>query len=193
FFRMLEGRGDTIEVLYGPQTHEKIEELPQRHVERTDAASHWRGQRTFDSHVVFAERFYCILRQPFTEFVLCCLAGEHLKPCDLFSAAVCFFDCGIEHTLTRGPDVRPGSISSDKRNDRLIRDIQCIGSGNLFTCWRSDIFVWHKGQTLEAAVFSRNRSQHSMGGGLCKEGLSGDAGLLDAFTLQDVPMMVERH
>jgi hypothetical protein len=43
----------------------------------------------------------------------------------------------------------------------LIRHIQCVGSGNFFTCRRSDIFIWHKGQTVEAAVFSRNRSQRS--------------------------------
>src|SRR5205823_4116158 len=70
----------------------------------------------------------------------------------LFFAAVCFFDCGIEHPLARGPDIRPRSVSPDKRNDRLIRNIQCIGSGNLFTCRRSDIFIWHKVVTVAAAV-----------------------------------------
>ena len=80
FFRMLEGRGDTIEVLNRPEAHEQIEELPQRNVERANAAAHRRGQWAFDSHVILAERFHCILRQPFTEFVLRCLAGEHLEP-----------------------------------------------------------------------------------------------------------------
>src|SRR4030095_6369130 len=37
---------------------------------------------------------------------------------------------------------------------RLIRHIQFIGSGNLFTCRQSDIFVRHKGQTV-ATSFSR--------------------------------------
>jgi hypothetical protein len=41
----------------------------------------------------------------------------------------------------------------------LIRHIQFIGSGNFLTCRWSDILVWHKGQTVEAAVLSRNRSQ----------------------------------
>jgi hypothetical protein len=43
----------------------------------------------------------------------------------------------------------------------LIRYIECIGSGNLFTCGRSNIVIWHRGQTVEAAVLSRNRSQSS--------------------------------
>src|SRR4029077_15617127 len=122
-FRMLKGRGDAFEVLHRSQENEKIEELPQRNVERTNAPAYRRGQRTFDSHVIFAERFYRVVWQPFTEFVLCCLARENLEPRDLFSAAVRFFDCSIEYAHARGPDVGPGSVSADKRNDRLIRDI----------------------------------------------------------------------
>src|SRR5436853_18542 len=83
-FMMFKGRGDAFEVLHWPQTNEKVEELPQRNIERTNAASHGSGQRAFDSHVILAERFHCIVRQPFTEFVLGSLAGEHLKPRNLF-------------------------------------------------------------------------------------------------------------
>src|SRR4030095_1265724 len=93
------------------------------------------------------------------EFILCRLAGVHLKPRDLLLAAVCFFDRGIEHAHARGPDVRPGSVSADKWNDRLIRHIQFIGSGNFFTCRRSNIFVRHKSVTVaaaESAAISQN-------------------------------------
>src|SRR5437870_3054877 len=149
---MLKRRGDAIEVLDGSQAHEKIEELPERNIERTNAAAHRRRQRALDSHVIFAERFHGIFRQPFVEFVLRRLPGKNLEPRDFLPAAVSFFYRRIEHALTRRPDVRPGTISTDKWNDRLIRYIQFIGSGNFFTCRRSDIFVWHKGVTVAAAV-----------------------------------------
>ena len=154
-------RGDALEVLHRPQANEEIEHLPQRDVERTNAAADRSRQRTFDADEIFAERFDRVVRQPFIEFVLRCLAGENFEPRDLFSAAVRFFDRGIEHAHARGPDVRPGAVAANKWNDRMIRHIQFIGSGNFFACGRSDIFVWHKGQTVEAAVLSRNRGQSS--------------------------------
>ena len=123
FFRMLKRRGDASEVLHRPQANEKIEELSQRNVKRTNPSSHRCGQWAFDPHVILAERLNGIIRQPFTEFVLCCLAGENLKPRNFLSTAVRFFDCGIEHALAGGPDVRPGAVSADKWNDRLIRHI----------------------------------------------------------------------
>ena len=49
FLRMLDGRGDAFEVLHRPETHEKIEQLPQRNIERANTAAHWRSQRSFDS------------------------------------------------------------------------------------------------------------------------------------------------
>src|ERR1700730_14961706 len=69
FLRMLHGRGDTFEVLDGPETNEKIEHLPERNVERTNAAADRCGQRTFDSDQVFAKRFDRVLRQPTIELV----------------------------------------------------------------------------------------------------------------------------
>ena len=156
FLRVLEGRGDTFEVLHWPQANEKIEKLPQGDVERANPATDRRGQRPFDSDQKFAERFHRIVGQPFTEFVLRCLTGENFKPRDLFLAAKSFFDRGIEHPHARGPDVRSRAISTNEWNDGLFRNIQFFGSGNLFTCGRRNIFVRHKGQTVEAAVLSRN-------------------------------------
>jgi hypothetical protein len=58
------------------------------------------------------------------EFVLRRLTGENLKPRDLFLAAKSSFDCGIEHSHARGPDIRPGAIAADEWNYGLIRNIQ---------------------------------------------------------------------
>ncbi len=141
---MLDGRGDAFEILHRPQANEKIEQLPQGDVERANPATDRRGQWPFDADQKFAERFHRIVGQPFIEFVLRRLTGENFKPGDLFLAAISFFDRGIEHAHARGPDVRPGAIAANERNDRLIRNIQFFGSGNLFTCRRSNIFVRHK-------------------------------------------------
>src|SRR5436309_6245995 len=65
FLRMLNGRGDAFEVLHRPQTNEKIQQLPQRNIQRTNTAAYRRGQRTFDSDQIFVERFYRIVWQPF--------------------------------------------------------------------------------------------------------------------------------
>src|SRR5437879_2728663 len=153
---MLNGRGDAFEVLHRSQAHEKIEKLPQRNIQRTNTAAYRRGQRTFDSDQIFAERFYRIVWQPFIEFVFRCLASKDLKPCDFLFPGVCLFNRSIEHTDTRRPNIWSGPVSADERNDRLIRHIQPVRSGNLFTCRRSDISVRHKGQTVEAAALSRN-------------------------------------
>src|SRR5947209_1991965 len=153
---MLNWRGDAFEVLHRPQTNEKIQQLPQRNIQRTNTAAYRRGQRTFNSDQIFAERFYRIVWQPFIEFVFRCLASKDLKPRDFLFPGVRFFNRSIEHTDTRRPNIRPSPVPADEWNDRLIRHIQPVRSGNLFTCRRSNIFVRHKGQTVEAAALSRN-------------------------------------
>src|SRR6266581_468764 len=123
FLRMLHGGGDTLKVLDGPETNEKIEQLPERDVERTNAAAHWRGQRTFDADQVFAKRFDGVLRQPIVELVFRHLTSEDLKPGDFLFAAIGFFNCCVKHSHTRRPNVRPGAIATDERNYRTIRYI----------------------------------------------------------------------
>ena len=146
FLWVLDGRGDAFEVLHWPQTNEKIQQLPQRNIERANAAAHRCSQRTFDSDQILAERFHCVVWQPFIEFVLRGLAGEDLKPRDFLFPGVRFFNRSIEHTDTCRPNIRPGPVTADERNDRLIRHIQSVGSGDLFTSGRSNIFVRHKAQ-----------------------------------------------
>ena len=155
---MFDGRGDAFEVLNWPEANEKIQQLPQRNVERANAATHGRGQRSFDSDQILAERFHRVVRQPFIELVLRCLTGENFEPRDFLPAAICLFDCRIEHAHTRRPDIRPCPVSANERNDRLIRHIQSVGSGNFFARGRSNIFVRHKAETVEAAAVQPQRN-----------------------------------
>src|SRR5207253_7872927 len=87
FLRMFDGRGDAFEVLHWAQTNEKIEKLPERDVERTNAAPDRRRQRTFDADQIFAKGFDRVVRQPAIEFVLGRLTREHFEPCYFLFAA----------------------------------------------------------------------------------------------------------
>ena len=49
FLRMLHRRGDAGEILHRPQANVEVEHLPQRDVQRADAAADRRGQRAFDA------------------------------------------------------------------------------------------------------------------------------------------------
>src|SRR4029079_2050869 len=100
---MLDGRWDPFEVLNWPEADKKIQQLPQRNIERANAASYRCGQWSFDSHQILTKRFHGVIRQPFIEFVLCCLPRENFKPRDLLFSAVGFFDCRIEHAFARRP------------------------------------------------------------------------------------------
>ena len=52
------------------------------------------------------------------------LPGEHFLPNDLPLAAVGLRDRRVEHALARPPDIGPGAVAFDERNDRPIRHRQ---------------------------------------------------------------------
>src|SRR5260370_5554146 len=61
FLRVLDGRGDTFEILHRSQANEKIETLSQRNGKRTHAAAYRRCQRTFDTDEKFTKCFNRII------------------------------------------------------------------------------------------------------------------------------------
>src|SRR5207248_10447139 len=126
----------------------KMEKLPDGDVERTNTATDRRRQRTFDADQIFAERIQRVVRQPGIEFVLGRLTREHFEPCYFLFVAERFLYRGIEHAHARRPNVGAGAIASDARNDRVVRHIEPVGSGNFFAIWRSDIVVRHKALSL---------------------------------------------
>ena len=121
---MFEGRGDTFEVLDWPQADEKIEKLPKRDVERTNATAHGSRQRAFNANQKFAECFHGVFGQPIIEFVLRRLTSKNFKPSDLLFSTKRFRYCCIEYTNTGSPNVRPGAVSPDEGNDWLVRHLQ---------------------------------------------------------------------
>src|SRR4029077_4794601 len=132
-----------LEILNWPEANEKIEQLPQCNIERTNAATHRRGQRSFDADQILTDCLHSVVRQPFVELVLRYLTRENFEPRDLLSAAICLFDCRIEHAHTRCPDIRPFPFPKKKRNYGLTRHIHPFGSGIFSPRRRSKIFVSH--------------------------------------------------
>src|SRR5207244_8344312 len=105
------------------KAHVKIEELPQRDVQRSDAAANRCRQRSFDSDEVLSKRIDCLVWQPVVELLETFFPGVHFFPGDLPPAAVRFLDGGIEDARARAPDVATGAVAFDERNDRIVGDL----------------------------------------------------------------------
>ena len=116
--------GRALEVAYRAQADVEVQHLAQRDVERADSAAHRRGQRPLDSDQVFLERLDGLVGQPVVELVEGFFACPHFHPRDLALAAVDLLDRVVEDVLRGAPDVRPGTIALDERNDRPLRHLQ---------------------------------------------------------------------
>ena len=119
-FWALHGGGDALEPAHWAQAHVQIEQLPEGHVERSDAAADWRGERPLDADQVFAEGFHRFIGQPVVDGVKGLFAGQHFFPRNSARAFVGFFHRRVHHAHTGAPDVRPGAIPFDERDDRVI-------------------------------------------------------------------------
>src|SRR5437879_384502 len=100
-------RGDAGEPAHRPNTGVKIEDLPQRHIQRTDAAADGSSERALDGYAKIACRFDGLLRQPFLKFVVGFFAGEYLEPDDAPLAAVRLVHGRVEDALRSLPDIAP--------------------------------------------------------------------------------------
>ena len=98
--------------------------MTQRDVERANAAADRRGQRTFDSDEVVAERLNGLIRKPVLSLIEGFFAGEDLPPMNLAIAAVGLFDRGLKNTDRSSPDVGARPIPLDEGNYGVIRDLQ---------------------------------------------------------------------
>ena len=114
------GEGTPVKYCTGPQANVEIEHLPQRDIERADAAADRRGQRAFDADEKFLERLDRVVRQPVVEFVLRRLAGEDLDPRDLLRAAVRLLHRRIEHTRSLAAQMS-GPVPSPRMNGMIGR------------------------------------------------------------------------
>ena len=117
---MLHRAGHALVVLHRPHAGIEIEHLPQRHVERADAAADGRGQRSLDGDAQVARGGDRVVGQPGVELAKCLFAGEDLKPLDGALAAVGLFDRGVEDALRSLPDVAARAVALDERNDGIV-------------------------------------------------------------------------
>src|SRR6185503_6094696 len=106
----------------------------------------------------FIERFDGVVGQPVVELLEGGFTGEHFEPGSLAFVGVGFVHRGVEHTLTRGPNVRSGAVAADKREDRVVRNGEfAILNGDFATGRRSDIFVGHNFQfTVSSSSIETN-------------------------------------
>ena len=118
---VLDRRGHALEPADRAEADVEVEQLPQRDVERADAAADGRRQRPLDADQVLAERLDRLVGQPGGELVVRLLAGVDLHPLDLPLAAVGLLDGGVEDPHAGAPDVRPGAVAFDERDDRAGR------------------------------------------------------------------------
>ena len=88
FFRMFHGRRNPFELAYGAQTNVKIQHLPERDVQRTNAATDRSGQWTLDRNEIMFQRRERVFGKPILELVESLLARINLKPLNLAFSSV---------------------------------------------------------------------------------------------------------
>src|SRR5579863_5053004 len=120
---MLHRRWRTLVILHRAHARVKVESLPQRHIQRTHAAAHGRGQWTFDCDAKFANRIHSVIWQPIIELGLGFLAREYFIPGDPTLALVSFLYSGIEYAHRRFPDVPAGAIALNEGNNGIVRHL----------------------------------------------------------------------
>src|SRR5262249_32293789 len=116
--------GHAVEITHRPHAGVKIENLAQRHVERTDAAADGRGQRPFDRDDEMLNRVERALRQPFVEFVEGFLAREDFVPHDAALAAVGLLDRRVEYATGGLPNVATRAVAFDEGDHRVVGNYQ---------------------------------------------------------------------
>ena len=130
------------------QANVQIEFLTQSNVQGTDTATNWCCQRTFDRNNVFFQYFQCFFWQPnvwainFCGFFTCI----DFHPADFTLASICFCNRSIHYLDHDRADIHTSSITLDKWDDWIVRNIQREISidGNLFTFSRNLNMLIHR-------------------------------------------------
>ena len=104
------------------EADEEVEHLPQRYVQRPDAAAHRRRERSLDADQVVTKGLDGIVRQPIVELLEALLTRVDLEPGDLPLAAVSLRDRGVEDAHAGTPNIRTGAVTFDERDDRIVRN-----------------------------------------------------------------------
>ena len=121
-FRVLDGGRHALEPADRAKADVEVEQLAKCHVERPDAAADGGRQRSLDPDQVVAERRHGLVGQPGGVELVRLLTRVHFHPLDLPLAAIGFLHGGIEHAHAGAPDVRPGAVTFDEREDGAVGD-----------------------------------------------------------------------
>src|SRR5208337_1483209 len=113
-------------VFHRPPAGVEVQELPQGNVQAADAATHRRGQRTFDGNAELLDGVERSLRQPFTELLEGLFTRKHLVPHNPALAAKGFLDRRVEYPPRRLPDVAARAITLNVRNDRVVGNYELV-------------------------------------------------------------------
>ncbi len=162
FSGRLTGEGTPLKYRTGTQADVEIEHLPQRDVERANAAADGRGERALDPDAEGLEGLDGVVRQPAVEFLEALFTGENFHPGDLLLSAVCLFDRRVENALAGPPDVRAGAVAFDKWNDGPVGHAQrSAGNCNRLSArGRGHIFELSHDSRLEQAAANVKMVRH---------------------------------
>ena len=116
------GRRHSLEIAHRAETHVEVQHLAQGYVEAAEALAHGRGQRALDGHQVLPDDIHRLLRQQAGRTIVAVdrlglLPRIDLRPGDLLLAAVRLGDGAVQHRHRSSPDVHPGPVTFDERDD----------------------------------------------------------------------------
>ncbi len=141
----------------------QVQQLAERNIQRTDTAANGSCERAFDAHQKLAERFSCFIGQPALEHLKRLLARVHFHPMDLAFPAIRLLHRRIEHTHRSAPNVASRAIALNKRNDRIIGNIQlpifngnlrpACGDRNVSVCHAYLFFLWRFCRIISPVIF----------------------------------------
>src|SRR5437016_1767597 len=118
-------RRHALEVLHRAQADVEVEHLAERDVQRAEAFTDGGGERALERDQILADVVERLLGQQVGRAVgavdcVRLLAGVHLHPRDLLLAARGLRHRGVEHADGSAPDVGPGPVTFDERDDGMI-------------------------------------------------------------------------
>ena len=126
FSRFLNGTGDAGEPSYRPHTRVKIKPLSQGDIQAPNPTAYGCRQGPFNRHHIIRDRLQRILREPLIRPINLegFLPRIDFKPNNLALASIGLLNRPIKDKLGGPPNVRPRSVSLDKRDDGMPRDIE---------------------------------------------------------------------
>ena len=126
--RVLHWRGHPVEPAHRANTCVEIEYLAKGNVQRSDATTNGRGQRTLDPNQVLAKCVDSLVGKPRPGLVVCLLTGQDLLPGNAAPAVISLLDRSIEDPDGGGPYVGTDAVALYEGDDWVVRDVETVRS-----------------------------------------------------------------